>query len=343
MRSSGSSERRRAVGIPRSSGIAAFVICWIAIGVLTPGLLRTALPALADSPQLSGLPIAALATTDAIAGPTRVHPGIDGQVDGIYVHIPAGAKEPLTVLVALHGMGANGEDFARDLTQRSDAEGWVLVAPTYDYGDWRSPSQLVREASGNMPRLAAFLDQLPEITGLNVSREVLLYGFSRGGQAANRFALAYPERVRAAALVGPGTYTLPLTSVALGPEHVSPQFPFGVANLPEVVGRTFDPVQFARVSFWIGIGERDANPDDVPHEWDRYIGDDRLERAGRFAGWVREAGCNVQVQVFPGVGHGETNEIRTSALDFLARAVRSDEGNPRAESRRLGQVTSVSH
>jgi len=252
----------------------------------------------------------------------RVHPGTDTRVDGFYVHVPAGAREPLTALVALHGMGADGEDFSRSLRERSDVEGWALVAPTYQYGDWRDPSQLAREAAEEMPRLASFLDRLPEITGLSVRPGVLLYGFSRGGQAANRFALAFPERVGGVAMVASGTYTLPFTSIVVGGDLVAPRFPFGVANLAEITGRTFDAERFAGIPFWMGVGERDSDPADVPHEWDPYLGDDRVERAGRFAEWLRQAGCAAHVEIFPGIGHGETEQIRAAALEFLARAAR---------------------
>jgi len=216
-------------------------------------------------------------------------------------------------------MGADGEDFARSLRERSDVEGWALVAPTYQYGDWRDPSQLAREAAEEMPGLASFLDRMPDITGLSFRPRVLLYGFSRGGQTANRFALAFPERVVGVAMVASGTYTLPFTSIVVGDDLVAPRFPFGVANLPEIVGRPFDGQRFADIPFWIGVGERDTDPDDVPHQWDRYLGDDRVERADRFAEWLRQAGCAAQVQVFPGVGHGETEQIRAAALEFLAR------------------------
>jgi hypothetical protein len=48
------------------------------------------------------------------------------------VQIPPGASaaEPLTVLLALHGMGGNGPDFARALTTKAARRGWLLVAPT---------------------------------------------------------------------------------------------------------------------------------------------------------------------------------------------------------------------
>jgi poly(3-hydroxybutyrate) depolymerase len=215
-------------------------------------------------------------------------------------------------------MGGAGEDFGRTIHAWTDAQGWVVVAPTFRYGDWRDPAQVTREASEHLPRMAAILDLLPEIAGLPVQSQVLLYGYSRGGQTANRFALAFPERVAGAALISSGTYTLPSAAFRGEGDATALRFPYGIANLSELVGRSFDAEAFTRVPFWIGVGARDSDPADVPHQWDPYIGDDRVERAQRFAAWLDEVGARAQVQVFPGVGHGEHEAVRAGAMGFLA-------------------------
>ena len=285
----------------------------LAVLLAGPDLLAPLVARSAHGAEITEAPRA-----DQIAiAPARVHPGADLRVDEFYVHIPAGAQEPLTALVALHGMGGSGEDISRPLIQRADAERWVIVAPTFHYGDWRDPAQLTREAGTHMPRLAAFLDRLPELTGLSVRRGALLYGFSRGGQTANRFALCYPEHVAGVAMVSSGTYTLPFASLRSNDGDVAMPFPYGVANFPDLFGGAFDGSRFASVPFWVAVGSRDSDPADVPQQWTRYIGDDRVERAERFTGWLREAGLNAQVRVFPDVGHGETDQIRTAAMDFL--------------------------
>jgi pimeloyl-ACP methyl ester carboxylesterase len=245
------------------------------------------------------------------------------RVDDFYVHIPAGAPEPLTALVVFHGMDGNGEDVSRPLIGRADAERWVVIAPTFRYGDWRDPAQLTREAGSQLPRIAAFLDRLPELTGLSVRRGALMYGFSRGGQTANRFALCYPDHVAGVAMVSAGTYTLPFASIRANDADVAVPFPYGVANFGDLFGGTFDSSSFASVPFFVAVGSRDSDPADVPQQWTRYIGDDRVERAERFTGWLREAGVNAEVRVFPEVGHGETDQIRTAALDFLKAAAPS--------------------
>jgi predicted esterase len=195
----------------------------------------------------------------------------------------------------------------------------VLVAPTYNYGDWTDPNQLTREATAHYPRLIELLDRLPEITGVMVQPQALVYGYSRGAQAANRFALAYPNRVSAVAMVSAGTYTIPQETFSTADGTRALPFPYGVSNMQELFGQPFDGETFAHIPFWIAVGARDNDPAEVPQQWTPYVGRSRLERAQRFGDWLQSAGCNVEVQVFEGVGHGETEQVRSAALDFLAR------------------------
>jgi pimeloyl-ACP methyl ester carboxylesterase len=279
---------------------------------LTAPLVRPALGA-----EISAEPAAEPQAEPQAIAPARVHPGADLKIDEFSVHIPAGAVEPLTVLVALHGMGGNGEDFARPLIPWTDVQHWVVVAPTYTYGDWGDPAQLTREATTQLPRIAAFLDRMPDIAGMSVRSQAVVYGFSRGGQTANRFALAYPEHVAAVAMVSAGTYTLPFSSLRVADADVAMPYPFGVANCSDLFGSSFNASAFSKVPFWVAVGARDSDPTDVPHQWDRFLGDDRLERAERFTGLLRDAGVSAQVHVFADVGHGETDTMRSSAIDFL--------------------------
>src|SRR5207244_3796483 len=108
----------------------------------------------------------------------------------VYVRPAKGAiaTAPQQVLIALHGMGGNGETFARDLTDQADRYGWLLVAPTIDYGDWQNPLQVAAEDPKLIAAMVTYLDALPQITGFTIRRQVLLLGHSRGAQLAHRFA-----------------------------------------------------------------------------------------------------------------------------------------------------------
>jgi poly(3-hydroxybutyrate) depolymerase len=251
------------------------------------------------------------------ASPASLSPELNLRVGNFWVHVPSGAARPLRVLVALHGMSGSGEEMAQMVGAQTDDHGWAVVAPTFSYGDWRDPAQVRREAGRELPLLFEFLDGLPDIVGSAIEPQVFFYGFSRGGQDANRFALAYPERVAGVAIIASGTYTLPFEALRGDDGNTTLPLPYGVADLPEVMGRSFRPDAFATLPFWIGVGSLDANPSDVPHQWDKYLGGDRVQRARAFGMWLRAAGASARVQIFPGVGHRQTDEMRAAAMRFL--------------------------
>ncbi len=231
--------------------------------------------------------------------------------------------EPLQVLVALHGMGGNGEDFARDLVADADRNRWLIVAPTIDYGDWRDPQQVADEEPALIEWLSSYLDALSSQYGFTSHKRVFLLGHSRGAQLAHRFALFHPERVLAVASLSAGTYTIP---VARNPQGRLLTFPFGVGDLPSYLGTPLDRAELRNVQFWVGVGSEDNNPADLPRQWDPYIGGTRLQRAQAFQLALQEAGERSVLAVYGGVRHGLTPEMRSGACTFFRGIGMADTG-----------------
>jgi poly(3-hydroxybutyrate) depolymerase len=253
------------------------------------------------------------------------------EIQNVYVRPPQNAPEgqPLQVLIALHGMGGNGPDFAGKFASLADAHGWLIVAPTISYGDWTDPDQIMREDPSLVAWLSDYVRHLAERTAFAVQPRVLLFGHSRGAQLALRFTEIHPKLVEAVAAASAGTYTLPVSR----DQHTGRalQFPFGVANLAQTDGgQPFDPRSFESVPIWIGVGGRDTNDADVPDAWDPYIGDDRLERATTFSEALQAMGADVTLQVFPNTDHSLTAAVVASGCDALASAVAADESVPSA-------------
>jgi predicted esterase len=290
-----------------------------AAGSPAPAPAARAGPAARDGsppPVIAAAPAVAL---DPLPRPEPlVAPGSDLLFDEFFVHVPPAIDGRLEVLVTLHGMEGNGPAFCAPLRGRADRERWLVVAPTYPYGDWTDPAQVAREEERFIPRLHAFLADLPARTGLDLEPRIALYGASRGGQLAHRYALVYPEQVQGVAAVAPGTYTLPLSAVEVEGRRVALPFPFGVADLAERFGRPLDLAALRRVPFWVGVGEADSNPDDVPDQWDPYIGTTRVARAEAFVRRLADLGVAAQLTTFPGLGHTLTDEMHARAMDFIA-------------------------
>lgn len=233
------------------------------------------------------------------------------------VPTPLDASKPVRVLVALHGMGSNGPAFAAPLIAPATARGWVVVAPTFAYGDWKDVNQVRRDDTAVIPALKSVLDALPARLGASVDERVLVYGFSRGAQIAHRFAFFYPDRVSAVAALSAGTYTVPVASLQDGATD-DLSFPYGVADLERYTGESFRPEALRNVYFLIGVGRDDNVPADVPRNWDRLLGSCRSDRAAAFAAALEEEGVPTRLEQFAQAKHEQTNEMRSAAIAFLA-------------------------
>jgi pimeloyl-ACP methyl ester carboxylesterase len=243
------------------------------------------------------------------------------EVQDVYIRPPQGAlaDQPVQVMVALHGMGGNGHDFAEALAAQADRYGWLIVAPTIRYGDWTDPDQIAREDPALSAWLADYVRHLSANTGYVVNKQVLLFGHSRGAQLSLRFAEMHPNLTLGVAAASAGTYTLPVTRDENTGRAL--EFPFGVANLArDDGGVAFDPHSFAEVPIWIGVGGDDTNPNDVPDQWDPYIGNDRRGRAEKFSQVLIGMGADVTLNVFQGADHGLTDAMRAAGCAALARS-----------------------
>ncbi len=119
----------------------------------------------------------------------------------------------------------------------------------------------------------------------------------------------------AVAAVSAGSYTLPAATAADGTPL---PFPFGVSDFASTVGQVFKPSQLRSVHFWVGVGNNDTNPADVPRQFDPYQGDDRLDRAQAFVAALHTLDVSAQPKVFPNVPHALTPAMESAAIAFLA-------------------------
>jgi len=234
----------------------------------------------------------------------------------LYIHVPpqAAQHQPLRILLVLHGMGARGDAFAQSLINTTDSTNWVVVAPTMPYRDYMNLTQLMEDDLKISHMLDRLLNSLPSRLNLKLRQHILVYGFSRGAQLAERFALIHPERIESVVTISGGSYTLPL---ATGNDKTPMLFPFGIGDLEKHQGHPLDWESYKRISFWVAVGERDTQPTDVPRAFDPFLGKTRVERAAAFAKSLSALGIDAHLVYFPNTGHEVTVEMRKSALQFL--------------------------
>jgi predicted esterase len=237
----------------------------------------------------------------------------------LYVPTHAGQRQPLQVVIALHGMGGEGESFGARMIKDAERNGWLLVAPTIAYGDWHNPEVVAAEDIESARRLIATVDDLPLRTNLALKPRVDIYGFSRGAQLAHRFAIFFPERVDRVVAFSAGTYTLPYAVKAYpGDRNAdSMPLPYGVSDLAPRLGRPLNPSGLRHVQFLIGVGAADNLSGDVPRQWDELLGKTRVERARQFVKALQTHGVSCSLQVYPAVGHEFTQTMLNEAMSFF--------------------------
>jgi pimeloyl-ACP methyl ester carboxylesterase len=296
---------------------AAFALGLLAISFCLPTTLHAPAPTLHAA--------ANVATGPVVGGHLGTLPPLIVPDDDFHLTLPthAATRGPLQVLVAIHGQNGNGVAFGASVMDTAAKNGWILVAPTFRYRNNVNPDSVLADDLSLLPRLKQYLDDLPSKTGLPIRPKVLLYGFSRGGQIAHRFAELYPQRTLAVALFAAGTYTLPVSTLDVGGTATTLDLPFGIADLRTYTGAPFDAAAFRAVPFFIGVGGADDHAGDAPPSWNVYDGATRLARAKDFASALRGMGVDASLTVFPGVGHAITPAMRDQALAFLARQAAS--------------------
>ncbi|HEY3082832.1 MAG TPA: alpha/beta hydrolase-fold protein [Chloroflexota bacterium] len=292
---------------------------------------------------LLGLVLALLCAfaSSAHASPSEAPASFDAP--SVYLYVPAGLQgqaTPAQVVFALHGMGGEGKGFSQALIGAAEQNGWVLVAPTFRYRNWRDPATVAEDDLALTHDLVALLDTLPGRIGRPVERRAIVLGFSRGAQLAHRFALTYPERTRAVAAMSAGSYTVPSP---LDPSQGADRpllFPFGTADLAWRSGHPIDADALDRIPFWIGVGGDDTTAADVPRQWDTLLGKTRLERARSFVSYLKAAGAPASLAVFPHSGHAMTPEMVSAAVAFLRQETAAP-GKPAAEAPALTRLAGL--
>lgn len=237
----------------------------------------------------------------------------------VYIYIPStiDTTQPAQVLVTMHGMGDNGQNFCQSMVPAAERNGWIIVSPTFKYHDYMNADSSLQDDLTFLPKLTSILDGVPARVGLATRNKVLLFGFSRGGQAVHRFATLYPERVAAVALNSAGSYTLPLNSMLVNGRAQTLPLPYGVANMAAVTGHAFDFATFQQIPFRISVGGADVNPNVTPRAWDAYIGTTRVDRAANYTRILQNVGMNATLAVYPGVGHQVTQQMVDEQAAFL--------------------------
>jgi|GEM_PF-1491921 predicted esterase len=125
-----------------------------------------------------------------------------------YLYEPSGMipNSGWSVIVALHGGGATGEDMlTRELMDLADNERALLVAPNLDS---LSAFSIMSPSAGAIEDLSAIVTHIREAYAVTPGG-VVLYGYDQGARLATAFLAAHPEQVYAVVAESPPGVVVP--------------------------------------------------------------------------------------------------------------------------------------
>jgi acetyl esterase/lipase len=283
-------------------------------------------PKIAATALVLWLALSSATTTLAADGPAAPNPTLTASAAvllpptyWLYAPSTLPASGPVQLLLVLHGMGDNGPSFARAFLPLANRRGWLLAAPTFAYGDYFDPAQIRREDPSLSRQIEALLADVPARSSRAIRSQILVAGFSRGAQLADRFTYFHPDQVAAVASLSAGAYTMPET-VVTGDSSAPLPLPFGTADFPSVIGHPLDMDHLRQVPFWLSVGGQDNNPADVPRQWDTLLGQTRLDRAVAYEHVLRDVRVPVQLTIYPGAKHQLTG-LMTDGVDQFFGAI----------------------
>lgn len=124
---------------------------------------------------------------------------------------PGASKNRLELVVVMHGTGRTFAEYRAAFSEFSKWNDCILLCPLFPAGPQgdgnRDGFKHLQEADIHYDRiLLDMVDEVADKFGCDFSK-FALFGYSGGGQFANRFSLLHPERLWAASIGAPGSVT----------------------------------------------------------------------------------------------------------------------------------------
>lgn len=181
-------------------------------------------------------------------------------------------------LVAIHGVSRNAAEIAARFTSHPAFAEVNIVAPLFDREKFGKYQQLATRQPDQTPSDEALFNLLAELSatyGID-TRQVMLFGFSGGGQMAHRVAMLYPSRVSALCVTAAGWYLMPDRQV---------HYPYGLADANGEEGHCD---AFSAIPITVAIGSLDNRVDANVNQKAAIIDRQGRTRLRRARTWVAE-------------------------------------------------------
>jgi len=253
----------------------------------------------------------------------------DGQSYYVYPPRQTGNKNPLKLLVLIHGYSArkNNEsgrkavvDLVRKWIEKADENNWLIMAPHFDEERFRRGYQRLNfKALRSDIRLNAIIDELgSHIPGLNIY-SFFLFGFSAGGQYVHRYVAMNPGQATAAVASASGWYMWPDKSLA---------YPLGINTGENPGGSKIDLKNYCSQKLLILVGGNDRRQGAFRNHYRSFNlnemqGHSRFERAENWIraihewAWENRQVCLVRLEMIPEGKHRLNKDYIEKAAAFF--------------------------
>ena len=241
------------------------------------------------------------------------------------MHVPKGfadAPNDYRLVVVIHGSSRNMTALRDGFAAHADRHKWVVLVPLFPIGVLGdgNPNGYKTLVEGDIRYDRLLLAMITEFESVMERRfdTFGLFGFSGGGQFANRFLYLHPNRLWAVTVGAPGAVTL-----------IDDRFDYwlGTRDLETVFAVSLDIAQIRHVKIQLLCGDQDVSELKIPASVaeklkavSNLIGDigrNRIERVKLLLANYEKHGLNVCLILVPGVGHDGIRCIDAAAL-FLS-------------------------
>jgi len=159
---------------------------------------------------------------------------------------------------------------------------------------------------------------------LKIKNKVIMTGFSASGSFANRFSMLHPESLQLIVAGGlNGILILPINKI----DKQKLNYPIGINNFKNVVGKTFNRSKWASLPQFLFMGKNDANDaveyDDAYSDIERKIIHHTLGQKMQPDRWIKcqelykKNKANVVFHTYENIGHGTNLDIHNDILSFV--------------------------
>lgn len=255
----------------------------------------------------------------------------------VYYYYEATHPDPhLPIMVAVHGISRQAEAQARFFAPLVEAVGGTVVAPLFPKDRYPDYQRLGRHGKGERADLA-LQSVLKDVGGHTTrsGREMVMFGYSGGGQFVHRYAMAYPRQVLGMAIAAPGWYTLPTARY---------RFPQGVGKTAWLPDLYFDAARFLKIPTLVLVGEADTLRDNALNQRakiDHRQGKTRVERAGRWLSAMSAAAARYGYTtpytsfILPGCGHsfGDCMAVKGVGMQIMTFLLHPPHPSPMRDRR----------